>query len=165
MAARLHREGVVSAANYNAPGQVVIAGAAEPVQVAADRLKAQGAKRATLLPVSGPFHCELMRPAQEAFAPDLESVSLQEPEIPVVQNVDGQVSGSVDEVRRKLLEQISRPVLWTECVRTMGGRGVDRVAECGAGRVLSGLIKRIDKSLKTVNLGTLEGLKGALGRQ
>lgn len=154
--------GVVSAANYNAPGQVVIAGSADPVKVAADRCRELGARRAALLPVSGPFHCELMRPAQEAFAADLDAVTLREPSIPVIQNVDGQVAADLDDLRRKLLEQISRPVLWTQCVRTMVGRGVDRVAECGAGRVLSGLIKRIDKSVDTTTLGTLEGLQGAL---
>jgi [acyl-carrier-protein] S-malonyltransferase len=157
-------DGVVSAANFNAPGQVVIAGAARPVEVAAERCKELGARRATLLPVSGPFHCELMRPAQEAFAADLEAVDLRMPQIPVVQNVDAEVADDVDELRRKLLEQISRPVLWTACVQSMVARRVDRMAECGAGRVLAGLIKRIDKSVDVVNLGSLEGLHSALGR-
>lgn len=155
--------GVVSAANYNAPGQVVIAGATDPVKVAADRCKELGARRATLLPVSGPFHCELMRPAQEAFAADLEAAALAMPVIPVVQNVDAAVAEDLEGIRRRLLEQISHPVLWTACVQTMVSRGVDRLVECGPGRVLAGLVKRIDKSVDTANLGALDGLRQALG--
>lgn len=155
-------DGVVSAANYNAPGQVVIAGAAEPVRAAAELCKAQGARRATLLPVSGPFHCALMRPAQDAFAADLAAVSLRAPAIPVVQNVDAAVAADVEALRARLLEQISRPVLWTACVQTMIGRGATRLVECGPGRVLAGLIKRIDGSVETANLGTTAGLEDAL---
>lgn len=157
--------GVVSAANYNAPGQVAIAGAAEAVSAAADRCKELGARRAAMLPVSGPFHCELMRPAQEAFAADLDAVALQMPEIPVVQNVDAAVAADVDAVRHKLLEQISRPVLWTACVHAMVGRGATTMIECGPGRVLGGLIKRIDKSVETGSLGSLDGLHEALGKE
>src|SRR5690606_34086937 len=109
-------DGVVSAANYNAPGQVVIAGAAAAVEAAAERCRERGARRAQLLPVSAPFHCELMRPAQEAFAADLAAVRLREPQIPIVQNVDAAVASNVDELRRRLLEQVSSPVLWTACV-------------------------------------------------
>jgi len=156
--------GVVSAANYNAPGQVAIAGTAEAVRIAADRCKDLGARRATLLPVSGPFHCELMRPAQEAFAADLDAVALRVPEIPLVHNVDAAVAGGVDAVRRKLLEQISQPVRWTDCVRAMASRGVTTMIECGPARVLGGLIKRIDKSADVKSLGTLDGLHEALGR-
>lgn len=156
-------DGVVSAANYNAPGQVVIAGTAAAVQQAADRLKDMGARRATLLPVSGPFHCALMKPAQDAFAADLEAASMNEPRIPVVQNVDAAVAVDLEALRGKLLAQISQPVLWTSCVRAMVSRGVTRMAECGAGRVLSGLVKRIDKSVDTVALGSLDGLEAALG--
>lgn len=157
--------GVVSAANYNAPGQVVIAGSAAAVEAAAERCKALGARRAALLPVSGPFHCALMRPAQEAFAAELDAVSLQMPQIPVVHNVDATVAGDTAELRRKLLEQISQPVQWTACVQTMVERGVSRLVECGPGRVLGGLVKRIDKSVDTVSAGTLDGLREALGRE
>lgn len=156
--------GVVSAANYNAPGQVVIAGAAGPVKAAADRCMEAGARRAAMLPVSGPFHCELMVPAQDAFAAELGAVSLDEPQIPVVQNVDAAVAGNAEQIREKLLAQMSRPVLWTACVQTMVSRGVTSMAECGAGRVLSGLIKRVDKSVDVCQLGTLDGLRNALGR-
>jgi [acyl-carrier-protein] S-malonyltransferase len=154
--------GVVSAANYNAPGQVVIAGTAEAVGAAIERCKELGARRATPLQVSGPFHCALMKPAQEAFAAALEAVMISEPAIPVVQNVDAAVAASVRELRQKLLEQMARPVLWTACVQAMAGRGVDRLVECGPGRVLSGLVKRIDKSLEAESIGSLDGLRGAL---
>jgi [acyl-carrier-protein] S-malonyltransferase len=154
--------GVVSAANYNAPGQVVIAGSADSVKAAAERCKALGARRATLLPVSGPFHCELMRPAQEAFAADLEAVALAMPSIPVIHNVDAEGAPDVEALRRKLLAQISQPVLWTACVRAMAGRGTTRLVECGPGRVLSGLIKRIEPPMATAALGTLDGLRLAL---
>jgi [acyl-carrier-protein] S-malonyltransferase len=157
--------GVVSAANYNAPGQVVIAGSAAAVEAAAERCKALGARRAALLPVSGPFHCALMRPAQEAFAAELDAVSLQMPQIPVIHNVDAAVAGDTADLRRKLLEQISRPVLWTACIEAMVQAGVSRLVECGPGRVLGGLVKRIDKSVETVSAGTLDGLHEALGRE
>jgi [acyl-carrier-protein] S-malonyltransferase len=158
-------DGVVSAANYNAPGQVVIAGTAAAVAAAVAACQAQGARRATLLPVSGPFHCALMKPAQEAFAADLEGVALTAPAIPVVQNVDAAISADVDDIRRKLLEQIAMPVLWTRCVQAMAARGVTRAIECGPGRILSGLIKRIDKSITTDAIGSLDGLRAALGQE
>jgi [acyl-carrier-protein] S-malonyltransferase len=154
--------GVVSAANYNAPGQVVIAGSAGAVEAAAERCKALGARRVTMLPVSGPFHCELMRPAQEAFAADLEAVALAMPSIPVIHNVDAGEASDIDALRRKLLAQISQPVLWSSCVRVMAERGVTRVIECGAGRVLSGLVKRIEPALATASLGTIAALREAL---
>ena len=157
--------GVVSAANYNAPGQVVIAGSAAAVAEAIERCKARGAKRATALPVSGPFHCALMRPAQESFAADLAAVALRQPQIPVVQNVDAAVAATVDEVRGKLLAQISSPVLWTACVQAMAASGVTRLAECGPGRVLAGLVKRIDKNVEAFNLGSLDGLESALAQE
>jgi [acyl-carrier-protein] S-malonyltransferase len=154
--------GVVSAANYNAPGQVVIAGAAAAVQAAADRCKEAGARRVTMLQVSGPFHCELMRPAQEAFAADLEAVALAMPSIPVIHNVDASVASDIDGLRRRLLAQISQPVLWSSCVRAMAERGVTRIVECGAGKVLSGLVKRIEPTLATASLGTVASLREAL---
>jgi [acyl-carrier-protein] S-malonyltransferase len=154
--------GIVSAANYNAPGQVVIAGSVEAVKAAIERCKALGARRATLLPVSGPFHCALMRPAQEAFAADLEAVALAMPSIPVVHNVDAEGAPDVDALRHKLLAQISQPVLWTACVRTMASRRVTRLVECGPGRVLSGLIKRIEPAVTMSALGSLDGLRQAL---
>jgi [acyl-carrier-protein] S-malonyltransferase len=158
-------DGVVSAANYNAPGQVVIAGSAAAVAAAIEACKARGAKRATPLPVSGPFHCALMAPAQEAFRESLEATALRMPGIPVVQNVDARIATDVEELRYKLLQQISKPVLWTSCVQTMVGQGVTRLAECGPGRVLAGLVKRIDKNVEALSLGSLDGFESALAAE
>lgn len=157
--------GVVSAANYNAPGQVVIAGSAAAVEAAVARCKEHGARRATLLQVSGPFHCALMKPAEDAFADALAQVRLQAPRIPVVQNVDATIATDVTQIRDKLLAQISQPVLWTGCVRAMAAHGITRLIECGPGKVLSGLVKRIDKSLDTAALGTLDGFVEALQQE
>jgi len=153
---------VVSAANYNAPGQVVIAGTASGVARAIEACKARGAKRATALPVSGPFHCALMRPAQDAFAADLEAVAIRMPSIPVVQNVDASIADSEAGVRSRLLAQIASPVLWTRCVQTMAKAGATRLAECGPGRVLSGLVKRIERDVEGLALGSVDGMQAAL---
>ena len=153
---------VVSAANYNAPGQVVIAGTASGVARAIEACKARGAKRATALPVSGPFHCALMRPAQDAFAADLEAVAIRMPSIPVVQNVDASIADSEAGVRSRLLAQIASPVLWTRCVQTMAKAGATRLAECGPGRVLSGLVKRIERNVEGLALGSVDGMQAAL---
>ncbi|MCZ6711690.1 MAG: ACP S-malonyltransferase [Gammaproteobacteria bacterium] len=154
--------GVVAAANFNAPGQVVIAGAAAAVDDAAERCRQTGARRAVLLPVSGPFHCELMKPAQQAFAAVLEGVELTMPEIAVVHNVDARVAENVQDLREKLVAQIAQPVLWTRCAQAMISAGVERLVECGPGKVLSGLLRRIDRSIATDALGSLDGLSAAL---
>lgn len=156
-------DGVVSAANYNAPGQIVIAGSTAAVNKAVDNCTEAGARRTVLLDVSGPFHCALMLPARDAFADELEAVALQQPSIPVVQNVDAAVSASLDELKEKLLQQLGEPVLWAQCVQTMTAMGVEHIVECGPGRVLSGLVKRIDKSLTSGNIGTLSGIDKELG--
>lgn len=156
-------DGVVSPANFNAPGQVVIAGATAAVESAVEACREAGARRAVLLPVSGPFHCELMRPAQNAFADVLGRVDLVMPSIPIVHNVDGEVAPDLDALRSKLMAQIAEPVLWTRCAQNMVAAGVTRLVECGPGKVLSGLVKRIDKSVQAESLGTLDGLRAALG--
>ncbi|MGE0623059.1 MAG: ACP S-malonyltransferase [Pseudomonadales bacterium] len=143
-------DGVVSPANFNAPSQVVIAGAAAAVAAAVEKCNEAGARRAVPLQVSGPFHCELMAPAKAGFAQALGAITLSMPRIPVVHNVDASVAADLDELRSKLLEQMARPVQWTRCVEAMIGRGVDGFVECGAGKVLAGLIKRIDRT-KTVH--------------
>ncbi|MCZ6656225.1 MAG: ACP S-malonyltransferase [Gammaproteobacteria bacterium] len=155
--------GVVAAANYNAPGQTVIAGATTAVHQAVDNCKEAGARRTVLLDVSGPFHCALMLPARDALAAELAAVALAQPSIPIVQNVDAAVTTSLDQLREKLLQQLAEPVLWTQCIQTMVSMGVEHIIECGPGRVLSGLVKRIDKSLTSGNLGTLDGLDKELG--
>ncbi len=154
--------GVVSAANYNAPGQTVIAGQAAAVQQAVAKCQASGARRAVLLEVSGPFHCALMQPAAERFAEALAAVNLRLPDIDVVHNVDGQVAGSVEAIREKLLSQITAPVRWIECVRELQGLGVTRLVECGPGRVLSGLAKRIERSLDCSAIDSLDRLTATL---
>ncbi len=155
--------GIVSPANFNAPGQVVIAGATAAVEAAVEACREAGARRAVLLPVSGPFHCELMRPAQTAFADVLAGVDLKMPSIPIVHNVDGEIAPDLDTLRAKLMAQIAEPVLWTRCAESMVAAGITRLLECGPGKVLSGLVRRIDKSVQAESLGTLDGLRAALG--
>ena len=155
-------QGVVSAANHNAPGQTVIAGEARAVERAVDRCKEAGARRAVLLDVSGPFHCELMAPAGRRFAEALEATAFSRPEIDVVHNVDAKVAGSAAEIRQKLLRQLTTPVYWIDCVRKLQSLGVDALVECGPGKVLTGLSRRIDRSLRTAAIGDLDGLGAAL---
>lgn len=155
-------DGVVSPANFNAPGQVVIAGAAASVAEAVEKCREAGARRAVLLQVSGPFHCELMSPAVHGFAKALDEVVLEMPNIPVVHNVDGTVATDPDDLRRKLLEQIARPVQWTRCVEVMISRGVSSFVECGAGKVLAGLIRRIDRSVPVLGIDDPESFEAAV---
>lgn len=162
LACCLAAAGVVTPANYNAPGQVVIAGASAAVDDAAQRCKQAGARRAVLLPVSGPFHCELMKPAQAAFAAVLDQIDLVMPAIPVVHNVDAEIAQDLQALKSKLMAQISQPVLWTRCTQAMTAQGVDTLIECGPGKVLSGLVKRIDRSVATHAIGNLDGLSAAL---
>ncbi len=151
-------DGVVVAANFNAPGQVVIAGAAQAVADAADVCKDSGAKRAVMLDVSGPFHSPLMAAAKERFAQALSEVELSMPQIPIVQNVNAAVPDDLDNLRENLLAQIAEPVLWSKCVERMVELGVTQFAECGPGNVLGGLIRRISKSTPTIGLSSLKGL-------
>ncbi len=139
---------VVEAANLNAPGQIVIAGAKAAVERAADAAKARGAKRAVLLPVSAPFHCALMRPAAERLAERLAGVSIATPQIAVLNNVDVAVRTSPDEIREALVRQAFSPVRWIETVQEMGRRGMRHVIECGPGKVLAGMTKRIAKDVE-----------------
>lgn len=155
-------DGIVSPANYNAPSQVVIAGSAAAVADAVDRCNAAGARRAVALQVSGPFHCELMEPAKAGFAEALERVTLKMPSIPVVHNVDAGVAIDLDDLRRKLLDQIARPVRWSSCVHAMVAAGADEFVECGSGKVLAGLLKRIDRSQAVHNIDEVDGFVRAL---
>lgn len=135
--------GVVSAVNFNAPGQVVIAGSAKAVAEAVNVLKDRGAKRALMLPVSVPSHCALMKSAAEKFRADLASVHIQSPSIPVINNVDVQSVFKPDEIRDSLVRQLYSPVRWSETVKKIGTLDVVACIECGPGKVLSGLHKRI----------------------
>ncbi len=156
--------GVVAPANYNAPGQVVIAGDIAAVDRAIAACKEAGARRAMTLTVSGPFHCALMQAAAEPFAALLGEVAVKDPRFPVIQNLDAEVSSDVAEIRRRLLAQLYSPVRWTDCVAAMASRGVTMVVECGPGKVLAGLVKRIDRDLEVAGLGDAAGCAAALER-
>lgn len=152
---------VVSAVNFNAPGQVVIAGSAAAVERAIEVCKAKGAKRAMPLPVSVPSHCDLMRPAAERFASSVESIEWQAPQIPLVQNVSAAVVADLEVIKRDLLAQLYSPVRWVESMVALGDRGVTSLVECGPGKVLSGLNKRCVKGVSTYNLDTPEAFAAA----
>ena len=155
-------DGLVSPANYNAPGQTVIAGAAPAVEQAVAGCRERGAKRAIMLDVSGPFHCALMVPAREQFAEALDGVALSPPKIPVVHNVDAETAATVQGLQRRLLAQLSEPVRWIECVQRLAEGGVTHLVECGPGKVLTGLTRRIDRALTAGTLSTLDDLTGQL---
>ncbi|MFN7154565.1 MAG: ACP S-malonyltransferase [Acidovorax sp.] len=138
---------VVEAVNFNDPIQTVIAGTKAGVDKACEVLKAAGAKRALLLPVSAPFHSSLMKPAAEKLRIALADVALAAPQIPVVNNVDVAVQQDADAIRDALYRQAFGPVRWVECVQALKGRGVTHLIECGPGKVLAGLTKRIDPEL------------------
>lgn len=139
---------VVEAANLNAPGQIVIAGAKAAVERAGEIAKLKGAKRAVLLPVSAPFHCALMRPAAERLAERLAGVAIVKPEIDVINNVDVAVYDDPEKIRDALVRQAYSPVRWIELVQAMAARGMTHVIECGPGKVLAGMTKRIAKEVE-----------------
>ena len=143
---------VVSPANVNSPGQVVIAGHKDAVERASALARAAGAKRAVPLPVSAPFHCALMLPAQERLARDFAAVLFRDPEIPLVNNVDALVIRAADDCREGLVRQVSAPVRWLDVVEALVREGVSTVVEVGPGTVLSGLAKKIDKGLRVLNV-------------
>ncbi len=138
---------VVEAVNFNDPKQTVIAGSKAAVDKACELIKGMGAKRALPLPVSAPFHSSLMKPAAEKLREALAGLSLQAPQIPVVNNVDVAVRESADDIRDALVRQAFGAVRWVECVHALKARGVSHVVECGPGKVLAGLTKRIDPEL------------------
>jgi [acyl-carrier-protein] S-malonyltransferase len=145
---------VVSAVNFNSPGQVVIAGAKAAVERAMEACKAKGAKRALPLPVSVPSHCELMRPAAERFAESVNAIDWKAPQIPVVQNVTAAVAADLTALKQDLLAQLYQPVRWVECVQTLAANGPVNLVECGPGKVLAGLNKRCAEGVTTYNLNT-----------
>ena len=155
-------DGVVQPANLNAPGQVVISGARAAVESAVAACSEAGARRAMMLDVSAPFHCELMRPARDRFEAVLDAIELRAPDVPVVHNLDATLSSDPATIKNKLMRQVDSPVRWTDCVTTIRSRGVDRLLECGPGNVLAGLVRRIDRSLRVAGIGTLEGMQTAL---
>ncbi|NBB82597.1 MAG: ACP S-malonyltransferase [Alphaproteobacteria bacterium] len=145
---------VCSAANDNADGQIVVSGHREAVERAVSIAAAKGAKRSMLLPVSAPFHCPLMAPAAEEMAEALAAVDIRPPAVPLVANVTAAPATAPEDIRRLLVEQVTGRVRWRESVQTMAAAGVDQLVELGAGKVLSGLARRIDKSLAATALQT-----------
>ena len=156
---------VVSPVNYNSPGQVVIAGHKAAVERAGEACKAAGAKRALPLPVSVPSHCALMRPAAEQLALDLAALNFAAPSTPVVNNVDVMATNIQAEIKDALIRQLYSPVRWTETIEYFAAQGVTEVLELGAGKVLSGLIKRINKELKTASVNDVTSLTAALAAE
>lgn len=152
---------VVSAVNFNSPGQVVIAGATEAVKRAMELCKARGAKRALPLPVSVPSHCELMRPAAERFAASIEAIEWQAPQIPLVQNVSAAVVTDLDTLKTDLLQQLYKPVRWVESIQALAANGATQLVECGPGKVLAGLNKRCADGVTTYNLDTPDAYAAA----
>lgn len=152
---------VVSPANVNSPGQVVIAGHAAAVDRASDLCKKAGARRAIRLPVSAPFHCALMMPAQERLARDLAALSLAAPRVPLVNNVDARVVRSADECRDGLVRQVSGTVRWQESIERLVAEGVDTFVEVGPGTVLSGLVKKIAKDVRVLAVGDPASLEAS----
>ena len=153
---------VVAAVNFNSPGQVVIAGAAGAVERASALCKEAGAKRALPLPVSAPFHTSLMRPAAEKLAAQIYNTSFSTPDIPVVHNVTAEPESNPEKIKALMIEQIFSAVRWVDCVNTLSARGIATTIECGPGKVLSGLNKRINKDLNTLSIETSEELFGTL---
>ena len=149
---------VVAPVNYNSPGQVVIAGSRSAVERAMVACKEGGAKRALPLPVSVPSHCALMLPAAEKLRTMLEGMQVRVPGIPVVQNVDAKVTSSSEVIVNNLVAQLHQPVLWTNCVESIAASGVDLVVECGPGKVLNGLTKRINKTLQSASINDAASL-------
>jgi len=150
---------VVSPANFNSPGQVVIAGHASAVERAIELAKAKGAKRAMPLPVSAPFHCALMVPAGERLAGVLAGIAVGPLQTPVVTNVEAEPNTDSGRVKQLLVSQVSAPVRWDESVQKMAGLGVERFVEIGPGKVLAGLIKRIAKGVAAQSVEDVAGLK------
>ena len=153
---------VVDAVNFNAPGQIVIAGSALAVERAIELCKASGAKRVLPLPVSAPFHTSLMHPAAENLADLVNSTVFSTPQIPVIHNVHAQIESNPDAIKTLMLEQIYKPVMWVDCVKALKAQGVEILVECGPGRVLNGLSKRIDRELTSYATDDLASLENAL---
>ncbi len=153
---------VCQAANDNAPGQVVLSGHTAAVERAIEIAKGKGAKRAILLPVSAPFHCSLMAPAAEVMAEALAQVEVAMPAVPLVANVTASHLSDPAEIRRKLVEQVTGMVRWRESVAWMAGQGVEKVVELGAGKVLSGLTRRIDRALTAQSAETPQEVEAVL---
>jgi len=159
---------VVAPANLNGPGQVVIAGTAEAVQRAGERARAMGARRVIPLAVSAPFHCALMKPAEERLAPELRAASAQDPRVPVVANVDGEPKRDRAAAIEALVRQVSSPVQWERVLRRLASEGVTAYVEVGPGAVLSGLVRKIHREARVANIADpadVDAVSAIFGRQ
>jgi [acyl-carrier-protein] S-malonyltransferase len=156
---------VVSPANFNAPGQVVIAGTRAAVARASERARALGARKIIALPVSAPFHCALMQPAAERLAPELRALDARDPRIPVVANVDAELRRDAASAIDALIRQIASPVRWEDVIRRLAFEGVRTYVEAGPGAVLSGLVRKIDRDAQVVSVEDSRGVDtiGELG--
>lgn len=155
-------ESPVQAVNFNCPGQIVIAGATKGVELAVEELKAAGAKKAVILPVSAPFHSTLMKPAAEKLAVELDKVTISDAKIPVVANVSAEILTKAEDIKASLVAQAASPVLWEDCVARMKEFGADLLLEAGPGKTLCGFNRRIDKTIKSLNVEDVASLEKSL---
>ncbi len=160
--AAINNQESLEPANYNSPGQIVIAGHKNAVLKGIDLAKEKGAKRAVMLPMSIPSHCRLMKPAADQMQQQLAQTTLQLPTIPIIHNVDVQIQNDVDSIKKVLTQQLYSPVRWVDTVKKFATEGVTHIAECGPGNVLIGLNKRIDRNLQHLSFPSGDTIKQAL---
>ena len=156
------KDEIVSVANYNSPGQIVISGHKNAVEVVINTAKEAGAKKAILLPVSVPSHCMLMKKAADEFSQLLNNITFKDPEIPILQNVDAKIKIRADEIKPTLVEQLYKPVRWVDSIKEINSLGVTKIIECGPGKVLCGLIKRIEDSFELFSIYDQASLENTL---
>jgi [acyl-carrier-protein] S-malonyltransferase len=154
--------GIVEPSNFNCPGQIVITGEKKAVEKASEIALSNGAKKAVPLAVSAPFHCSMMVQAGKKLEKELDTVPVHPMKVPVVANVTGEIVPSVESVKETLVHQVSSPVLWEDCVRTMIGKGVNTFVEIGPGKVLCGFIRKIDRNVTVLNVEDIASLEAAL---
>lgn len=154
--------GSVQAVNFNCPGQIIISGQTEAVEKACELMKEAGAKRAIMLPVSGPFHSRLMEPAAKRLKEEMDKIQFHDAQIPVVANVTGKILTDANAIKESLLVQVASPVLWEDCVAEMANFGAEAFVECGPGKVLTGFTKKINKEMKLANVEDLASLEKCL---
>jgi len=155
-------EEIAEAANFNAPGQVVVAGQKAAVERAMEAAKVRGAKRAVLLPMSAPSHCTLMKPASDRLATELRKLSIEMPKVPVIHNECASAANNIDALLDALIRQVYRPVRWAETIVSLVGSGVTHIVECGPGKVLAGLNKRIGADVQSIALTDAKSLSDAV---
>ena len=149
----------VQAVNFNCPGQTVIAGTVKGVDAAVEKLKAAGAKKAVVLPVSAPFHSTLMKPAAEKLSAELDKIEIKNAAYPIAANFNGKIETAAAEIKSNLVAQADHPVKWIDCVKSMQEFGADIFVECGPGKTLCGFNRRIDKQIKSLNVENIDSLK------